>query len=92
MQNGSTKLAITTDPDDTELKRRPRRNTQRVVTESDDGGYKSKHGQYYDDYFLEIIDMEYFEGFMYDEVNTTQNHPVSNKIKNSVYVPTFSAS
>ena len=84
---GGAKLTITTDPSDSELARRPRRNTQRVVTETDDGGYKSKHGQMYDDYFLEIIDLEYFEAFMYDEVNTTQNHPVQNRIKSSVYNP-----
>jgi hypothetical protein len=80
-------LTVTTDPDDSELKRRPRRDTQRVVTETDNGGYKSKHGQTYDDYFLEIIDLEYFEGFMYDEFSTTQNHPVQNRIKSSVYNP-----
>ncbi len=87
MQNGATKLTITTDPDDSELKRRPRRNTQRVVTESDNGGYKSTHGKYYDDYFLEIIDLEYFEGFMYDEYDTTRNCPVNNRIKSSIYDP-----
>lgn len=82
-----TKLTITTDLDDSDLYPKPRRSTQRVVTANDDGGYASTHGKTYDDYFLEIIDLEYFEQFMYDYNSLTQNHPINNRIKSSVYKP-----
>ena len=74
---------VDTDQSDSELHPKPRRNTE---NEDGTGAVFSKS---YDPFFIEMVDVTYYEKFMYDSTikNVTQNAKADHKIKDSVFNP-----
>ena len=66
---------------DTELHPKPRRKTQ------NEDGTGTTYGAFYDAFFIEMVDVEYFEGFMNDCNSITQNAKCDHRIKSSEYNP-----
>ncbi len=74
---------VDTDQSDSDLHPKPRRNTE------NEDGTGATYSYYYDPFFIEMVDVPYYEKFMHDSTITsvTQNAKADHKIKDSVFNP-----